>query len=626
MKGPAIEITRPAADNAVIVTDTALRAITEEIARHEPERGGALLGPIGLAAVTRFVADPLGATTHSSYRSSAELGMKVRAIEAANPLLEFKGIVHSHPGAMDSPSQQDQVAFADSLTLNDWMPAFIAPIVVRQQPWRLEEHAMHRHPLADEGWMTMWVAERTPGETATGRKIRATHLERDLERLVELGLTMSGPPVLIEHEGHVVLAASLAGSNDSLLRGSTTLVFPWDYPEVAPLVVHVDDLPSPAKSEPSELTIAWDPKVDPEERLVTCLRQTLVNETAASEAEHKQERAGLRSRLQGVVGAELWQRSVAVFGVGSVGSHMAELLVRSGVERINLVDPDVVEMANLSRCPFTIDDVGQPKVAVVGRRLGRINRHVAVESLPIAVNDLEGPNLANLISNVDLVIAATDDPAAQLRLNHHAYAAGIPAVYPAIYARGRGGEVIASVPGVTPCFRCSTVGRSHLQSRPSQDYGTGRLVAEPALGADILHVTTAAAKIATGLLNWSPASTDLDNFIVGALSAGSYLMLGTTPGFEFFDDVFNDTAAQFAYQSVWLQPSRSAECAICGDADRRVDPAYLDGQGPDLTRVTGEPIYPATSQKYNQTAGWIRTHLRLSLRTRCLQRTTTKAP
>ena len=57
--------------------------------------------------------------------------------------------------------------------------------------------------------------------------------------------------------------------------------------------------------------------------------------------------------------------SVAVIGVGGVGMWVALQMALSGVNKIMLVDPDVVERSNLNRTMFRITDVDKPKVEAV---------------------------------------------------------------------------------------------------------------------------------------------------------------------------------------------------------------------------------------------------------------------
>ena len=74
-----------------------------------------------------------------------------------------------------------------------------------------------------------------------------------------------------------------------------------------------------------------------------------------------------RQELLEEVGKEGQQKfhnsSVAILGIGALGSVAAELLVRSGVGKVMLLDRDVIEESNLQRqFLFEKNDVGRSKV------------------------------------------------------------------------------------------------------------------------------------------------------------------------------------------------------------------------------------------------------------------------
>mgnify|MGYP002620227798 CR=1 FL=1 len=78
---------------------------------------------------------------------------------------------------------------------------------------------------------------------------------------------------------------------------------------------------------------------------------------------------------------QLSASSVIVFGVGGVGSWCAEALIRSGVGRLTIVDCDCVAPSNINRqLMATTQTVGQPKVAVLARRLLEINPNAEIET------------------------------------------------------------------------------------------------------------------------------------------------------------------------------------------------------------------------------------------------------
>lgn len=62
-----------------------------------------------------------------------------------------------------------------------------------------------------------------------------------------------------------------------------------------------------------------------------------------------------------------------VIGNGSIGSNVAEQLVRYGIENIELYDFDIVESHNIANQLFTEEDVGRPKTEALAEYLYKIN-------------------------------------------------------------------------------------------------------------------------------------------------------------------------------------------------------------------------------------------------------------
>lgn len=84
------------------------------------------------------------------------------------------------------------------------------------------------------------------------------------------------------------------------------------------------------------------------------------------------------NRTEQLIGADNLQKlataRVAVFGLGGVGSYVAEALARSGVGALDLIDRDVIDVTNINRQLYaTHDTVGRPKVEVARERIAQIN-------------------------------------------------------------------------------------------------------------------------------------------------------------------------------------------------------------------------------------------------------------
>ena len=125
----------------------------------------------------------------------------------------------------------------------------------------------------------------------------------------------------------------------------------------------------------------------------------------------------LLARSNGLI-ESLSDRAVVVAGLGSVGSYLAELLARTGVGRLIVIDPEEVEPTNLSRTTYEIGDIGRPKVDALARRLLNVNPRIVVERYRAAAEAMSVSQLSALVSSADLVIAATDSMPAQRLINH----------------------------------------------------------------------------------------------------------------------------------------------------------------------------------------------------------------
>lgn len=71
---------------------------------------------------------------------------------------------------------------------------------------------------------------------------------------------------------------------------------------------------------------------------------------------------------------KLSSSSVAVFGLGGVGSYVVEALARAGVGRLTVVDDDVIAESNINRQLYaTHSTIGQAKTAAAVKRIADIN-------------------------------------------------------------------------------------------------------------------------------------------------------------------------------------------------------------------------------------------------------------
>lgn len=118
---------------------------------------------------------------------------------------------------------------------------------------------------------------------------------------------------------------------------------------------------------------------------------------------------------------------VAVFGIGGVGGHAADALIRSGIGEITIVDSDEVAESNINRQLIaTTKTVGCKKVEVMREHLLEINPEVIVHVydcffLPETKDQFD-------FSAYDYVIDAVDTVTAKLALVEACKEAGVPIV------------------------------------------------------------------------------------------------------------------------------------------------------------------------------------------------------
>ena len=109
----------------------------------------------------------------------------------------------------------------------------------------------------------------------------------------------------------------------------------------------------------------------------------------------------------------LQQACVAIAGAGGLGSNVAIFLARAGVGSLIIADHDQVELSNIQRQQYFIDQIGQPKVHALGATLQRINP--ALE-LKLHLTRVDGGNAPDLFSAASILVEAFDLASAKAEL------------------------------------------------------------------------------------------------------------------------------------------------------------------------------------------------------------------
>ncbi len=140
---------------------------------------------------------------------------------------------------------------------------------------------------------------------------------------------------------------------------------------------------------------------------------------------------------------------IAIIGLGGLGCPAAAALVRCGIGKLTLVDPDTVELSNLPRQHLhTEADLGRTKVQSAADSLAELASETSIATIDTA---LTRENAAKLFKLTDFVIDATDGVSTKLLINDISIATGTPYCYAGVV--GFCGQTMVVTPD-TACLRC----------------------------------------------------------------------------------------------------------------------------------------------------------------------------
>ncbi|KAM6570295.1 hypothetical protein CsatB_018280 [Cannabis sativa] len=159
--------------------------------------------------------------------------------------------------------------------------------------------------------------------------------------------------------------------------------------------------------------------------------------------------------------------SVAIVGVGGVGSVAAEMLTRCGIGRLLLYDYDKVELANMNRLFFRPEQVNMTKTDAAVQTLSDINPDVVLESYTLNITTVQGfdtfvsslknksfrPNKEG--SGVDLVLSCVDNYEARMAVNQACNELNQTWMESGVSEDAVSGHIQLLIPGETACFACA---------------------------------------------------------------------------------------------------------------------------------------------------------------------------
>jgi len=154
-------------------------------------------------------------------------------------------------------------------------------------------------------------------------------------------------------------------------------------------------------------------------------------------------------------------QTIAVIGVGGLGSVIAENLIHMGFQSVQLIDPDIVEITNLNRIVgASRSDALESclKVEVVKAHLLKINPTASVEAYPVGIED---PSVLPVLMRSDWIVVATDNHFSRFLAQKIALQLAVPLISAGVNITVEqdqivdwSGEVIVARSGDRLCLNC----------------------------------------------------------------------------------------------------------------------------------------------------------------------------
>lgn len=148
------------------------------------------------------------------------------------------------------------------------------------------------------------------------------------------------------------------------------------------------------------------------ENQVTSGSRPCACESGSMPSEKEMNRA-LTDRCGEKIADAFGRATVAICGLGGLGSNIAVSLVRAGVGTLILIDFDKVDITNLNRQQYKAFQVGMDKTEALAANLAEINPYTRLLTHQVRITE---NNAARLLEAADMICEAFDDPAQKAML------------------------------------------------------------------------------------------------------------------------------------------------------------------------------------------------------------------
>ena len=115
----------------------------------------------------------------------------------------------------------------------------------------------------------------------------------------------------------------------------------------------------------------------------------------------------LSARHTPEVHSTIKKAKIGIAGLGGLGSNIAVMLTRAGISHLVLADFDIVDITNINRQNYYLDQIGRSKANATEELLKGINPYIIVEKHAVK---LEPSNIPGIFGKCDIVCEAFDIP------------------------------------------------------------------------------------------------------------------------------------------------------------------------------------------------------------------------
>lgn len=167
---------------------------------------------------------------------------------------------------------------------------------------------------------------------------------------------------------------------------------------------------------------------------------------------------------------KLKNANIIIFGLGGVGSYIAEALSRCGIGKMTVVDKDIVDITNINRQLYALHStVGRNKADVAKERILDINPNCKVT--PIVKMYLPENSDEFNLTQYDYIIDAIDNVTAKIDLAVKSQELGIPM----IASMGTGNKLDPTAFKITDIYKTDTCPLCRVMRRELKQRGVKKL-------------------------------------------------------------------------------------------------------------------------------------------------------